>query len=172
MDQEAILIKNNDDDPVELRSLLNPAFCAVVLSEFIKGYQSYVRSGAPFPLLFFVLPLALQKSVRIKMNRCNAATGLHSWLIQHADVRVDIALVIDSLVHFTKKATLFGIHRGVLLINEDGSICIGNKRTMKQPTGWNDERSDILKKSMLLGKWFGQIHDASTIFSLFGVRIS
>lgn len=168
---DTALISHEESYPVEFRSLLNPAFCSVVLSEFIKGYQTYESTGAPYPLLFFVLPLTLQKSVRMKMNGCNAATGLHSWLIEQAEVRVDLALVMDSLVPFTKKAVLFSLQRQVFTIGEKGSIRMGNKRNMKQPAGWNDERSDILKKSLLLGKWFGQIQDGSTIFTLFGVRM-
>lgn len=168
---DTTLIDSEESYPIELRSLLNPAFCTVVLSEFVKGYETYENAGVPYPLLFFALPLTLQKSVRMKMNRCNAATGLHSWLIEYAEVRVDIALVMDSLVPFTKKAILFALQREVLIIGENVSFRIGNKRKIKQPKGWNDERSDILKKSLLLGKWFGQIQDSSTIFSLFGVKI-
>lgn len=157
--------------PVELRSLLNPAFCTVVLSEFLKGYQSYMGAGAPYPLLFFDLPLSLSNTVRMKMNGCNAATGLHSWLIEHVEVKVDFSLVMGSLVPITKRAVLFALQREVFVFKENGLLKLENKGGMKQPTGWNDERKDILKKSLLLGKWFGQIQDSSTIFSLFGVRI-
>lgn len=155
---------------IEIRALFNSAFCALVLNEFIKGYQSIESKGSIFPLLFFILPIVLQKSTRDRMNGTNASTSLQKWLVENSEVRVELGQAINGMISFTKQAIIFGIHSQVFQI-QNNYLILTNNRKLKQPQGWNDERGDILKKSMLLGKWFAQIDDCTTIYAMFGVRV-
>jgi hypothetical protein len=170
MIKNATLPIDNHFHTIEIRSLFNPAFCAVVIHEFLKGYIPLDSKGAHFPLLFFVLPITMQKSIREKMQGTNSATGLHRWLIERPEVRVEIAQVMNGMSPFTKQALLFGMQSKVLSI-EGGRVTIATSRNLKRPTDWEDERGDIIKKSSLLGKWFAQIEDPTTIYVMFGVTV-
>jgi hypothetical protein len=170
MNNQALSVVDDGYFSIEIKSLLNPAFCAYVLYEFIKGYQTIDSRGAQYPLIFFVLPIVLQKVIRQKMNGTNASTGLNKWLVDNSEVRIELVQIISGMNYFTKKSLLFGLQSQIISM-QNNKIVVGNNKKIKQPQGWIDERGDIIKKSTLLGKWFAQMEDSATIFTMFGVRI-
>ena len=50
-------MKRWDQRPVEIRNLFNPAFCGLVLSRALHGYEDADARGMPFSLTLLVLPL-------------------------------------------------------------------------------------------------------------------
>ncbi|WP_424170392.1 three component ABC system middle component [Terracidiphilus sp.] len=54
--------------PFELKTLFNPAFCGVVLSRVLAGYEEEKADGMPFSLVLLVLPLCLHKETRLILS--------------------------------------------------------------------------------------------------------
>lgn len=57
-----------EDRSEEIAYLLNPAFCGVVLCQFIKTYQQKKESFVPVALLYIVLPLILFPETRSSIS--------------------------------------------------------------------------------------------------------
>lgn len=57
-------MKRWDQRPFEIRNLFNPAFCGLVLSRALHGYEEEDARGMPFSLTLPVLPLCLHKDSR------------------------------------------------------------------------------------------------------------
>jgi hypothetical protein len=74
-----------NDRPTEIANLLNPAFCALLLAQAVRGYQEETKVGLPYALAFLVLPLVLHKPT---MTRSAAELQLE---FSHWPYRVDLA---------------------------------------------------------------------------------
>ena len=45
----------------------NPAYCGVLIYEFVRSYQKAKDSAAPFALVFCALPIALHPATRDRL---------------------------------------------------------------------------------------------------------
>lgn len=149
---------------------LNPFLGSLILWEFVSGYETNSKSGVPFVLIFFPMPLVLHKETRLVMPR-DQRTRLQMWISKESQVKIDLAERISQLSPFVREALLTAVNKSLLEITEDGVI--RSKKTI--PNSIRKSRSsevkDILEKSSLCGKLFGQIEDTTTIFVTFGVKI-
>ncbi|MFZ0913358.1 MAG: three component ABC system middle component [Candidatus Korobacteraceae bacterium] len=155
--------------PVEVATLLNPAFCALLLRECVKGFVQKNPEGIPYPLLALLLPIVLHKFTR-ELLPAKISTKMHPWLQEHQDVRIGFAQRCAALVPYYREATLFGCTRALLAFTEAGLITappLGN-----QPKLWGShtEVAECLKQAHFVGRWFSGAGDVRTIYAMWGIR--
>lgn len=155
----------------EERHLLNPSFCALMLWEAARGYQSRAEAGIPIPLAFLVLPIVLHRETRGTLPRA-LATSLPVWLADYPLIRTRIVERTRALAPFTREALLFGGLHGLLSVRAEGvsSNTDWIQRVTPVLRSSSDEVRECGKKSGFLGKWFERAGSAETVMALFGVK--
>ena len=108
-------MKRWDQRPFEIRNLFNPAFCGLVLSRALHGYEEEDARGMPFSLTLLVLPLCLQKDSREAI-----ASSPRSYLLKTAEKNQQI------MVGFADRVTqmLPYAFEGFGLLMERGCIAV------------------------------------------------
>lgn len=162
-----------NERPHEVRHLLNPAFCSVLLWCAAKGAAEYAispRSGLSIAESFLILPLALHKGTREVLPR-TVKSSLPVWVNSEPMIIARLPERAKSLVPHTKEAIAFGGGARLLKLQDNEIIGVSNQRELikflRQASG---EIKECLNKSMFLGKWFAHTGTTETIFTLFGVR--
>ena len=75
-------MKRWSERPPEVAHLFNPAFCALLLREAVRGFAEVSPSGMPHPLVFLLLPIVLHKATRESLPG-SITTKMHPWLQEH-----------------------------------------------------------------------------------------
>jgi hypothetical protein len=166
-------MKSWEKRPPEVANLYNPAFYTVLLQNAIKGYQSVLNLGMPFPLIFVVLPIVLHPKTRdILPNSINKR--FYTWLTDYPEVHIRFASRARSLVPYTKESIAFGIKQQIFQISDNGKILLVPKtRLLQKPNQiWSNdsEAYQCYLKANFVGKWFTKINDISNIFVALGIR--
>lgn len=158
-----------DQRPIEMATLLNPAFCSILLNDFISAFEKETGKGVQYAILFLVLPIILHESTR-KMLPTKTSSKMHAWVQNNPEVHINFPERAQVLVPYTKEALIFGLQSGIIGINEEGHFT--KKGKLKKPSWHEDsEPSMCRKKAKFLGKWFAQSGTLSTIFIIWGIRL-
>ncbi|PEO46716.1 hypothetical protein CN563_13160 [Bacillus sp. AFS026049] len=164
---------NWDYRPSEVANLLNPAFCGIILRDFIRAYKEESGDGVPYELLFLLLPIVLHSNSRINLPN-SVRTHMHVWLQNVPEVRIGFSKRVKELVPFTKESISFLLQKGYLEIDEDGKVLPKNKRYRISLSRMNRDTNsyiqDYKNKSELVGKWFARTGSSSTIYTMWGIR--
>src|SRR5258708_7959918 len=104
--------------PVEIASLLNPAFCAEILRLCVREYENIAYRPLPYPLIFLILPIILHSNTRKSIPFPNR-TQLYVWLQSHQEAKVGFAERMRQLVPVTREALMFLLQLELFLINEE-----------------------------------------------------
>lgn len=155
----------------EEQTLLNPAFCSLLLWCAARGYASINLRGLSFEEAFLVLPMVLHRTTGEALPR-DTRTSLAVWINNNPLAQGKIATRAKLLVEYTKEGMFFGgthglisIDEGKLRANEDLRLTLN--RSLQ---GASDEVRLCTRKAEFVGKWFGQTGSGSTVFALIGVR--
>jgi hypothetical protein len=161
-------VKRWDRRPFEIRNLFNPAFCGLVLSRALHGYEEEDARGMPFSLTLLVLPMCLHSDSREVI-----ANNPRSYLLKTAEKNQQI------IVGFAERATQmlpyacegFGLlmERGCIAVTKDGRIQTVPKKVRKSVDG-SAETVACQKVARIVGKEFARIGDRATIYTTFGIR--
>lgn len=163
-----------ENRPLEIRNLFNPAFCAHLIHDALKGYQQEKNEGMPYPLLFLILPVILHKQTRDSLPR-GVSTKFHVWLNKNSHLRVDFAQRTRDLVSITREALYFGIDSGHITMS-DADTFISTKKPFKKTTELLkseldiSEISEIRKRAPFMGRWYGQAGTVASIYVMWGIR--
>ena len=157
--------------PTEVANLLNPAFTGAALRMAVSGYCREANVGMPFELAFLVFPIALHGATRSRLPRA-VSTLLHTWLQENRDVVVQFPERTRSLVPFTKEAIVFDCQRGVLTVDDGGTLHPGDTSLKKvvSYTSVSGEIKEALSRAEFVGRWFALSGTSVTILTLLGVR--
>ena len=109
--------------PREEAHLFNPAFCGVVLHEFIKEYVKAKGAACSLALLFCALPLALHSRARLALPG-STLTSLYSWRERHPEVLVGFAERARSLRPVVQESLRFGLDRAAFRLSEGGDVLL------------------------------------------------
>ena len=153
--------------PVEIANLLNPAFCAEILRRCIHTYEKHSNTSFPYPLIFLILPIVLHKRTREVINP-KAKDHLDAWLHKHQEVRIGFAERARHLIPITNEAITFLLNSDSVEITNDAKLFIKNYSPKKIKE--DNEVSDCFKKSEIVGKWFSKAGNATTIYTMWGIR--
>ena|SRR3972149_4917899 len=157
--------------PHEEAYLLNPAFCATVITASALAYSSVETVGMPFPLAFMILPTVLHKLTRESLPR-DTRTSLAAWLQENGMAKILFADRVISLKPFTREAVVFGAQHSWLAIQANGHlIALMKPRKMDLMVRKLDsEPRESVTRARFVGKWFALAGTAQTVMALWGIR--
>lgn len=160
--------------PVEIANLLNPAFCAVLLRDAIAAYSKKDKQGMNYLLVYLILPLVLHKTTRRSIPSRGNMT-LIEWIEKHETNNWVFVDHIRQLIPFSKEALIFAIQQGVVAFgnqeNSYGNLLALPKELLADET-WaqNSVPMDCRNKARIVGEWFADMADITTIYRAFGIR--
>lgn len=158
--------------PKEEANLFNPAFCAVVLGEFVKEFQKAKGGACPYILLFCALPLSLHGKSRRALPS-TTLTSLFSWRERNPEVLVGFAERARSLRPVVQEAVRFSIEREALSFADDGGLVLGAKPPTagkKFEEALTADAWECVTAARMLGRWFAKAGATSTIMAAWGVK--
>lgn len=161
-----------DRRPREEAYLFNPAFCGVVLHEFVKKYVRAKAAPCSFALLFCVFPIALHSKTRFALPG-STLTSLYSWRERNPEVLIGFAERARSLRPVAQEALRFGLDRAVYQLTEEGDLLLGDKLLAvgkKFQEGLTEDARDCIVTARLLGRWFAKAGTTSTIMAVWGIK--
>ena len=160
--------------PVEIANLLNPAFCALLLHDAITVYGQKDERGMNYLLVYLILPLVLHKTTRKSIpNR--ASVTLLEWIEKYEINNWVFVEHIRQLIPFTKESLIFSIQQDTIAFGNHGTIyskLTPASKTLENDNSWmqNSVPIDCRNKAKVVGEWFADIADATTIYRAFGIR--
>lgn len=158
--------------PREEANLFNPAFCAIVLGEFVKEFQKAKGSACPYALLFCALPLSLHGKTRTALPS-TTLTSLYSWRERNPEVLVGFAERARSLRPVVQEALRFAIDRTALAFADDGGLVLGAQPLTvgkKFEDGITADARECIATARMLGRWLAKAGTTSTIMAAWGVK--
>lgn len=157
------------DRPTEIAHLLNPAFCALVLVNGVKGFGEEIPAGLPYPLVFLVLPIVLHKPTRDAVPT-TVATRMHPWLETHQQVQVGFADRCASVIDHAREAMIFATCRNLLRVTDDGRLKTPEQRFRRPPWSSDSEPAVCLDKARFIGRWMAHAGQPATVYAMWGIR--
>ncbi len=155
--------------PAEVAHLLNPAYCALILRNFVAGYMKKGVTEVDSAVLFLVLPMILHKDTRMSLPG-SVATKLHVWVEEHPSLQIGFAQRCKSLVPFTKEALVFACRYGILSVNENGWLVSNSTKKLTAQKLATSEVHESLDAAYFAGRWFGSTGLVASIYSVLGLR--
>jgi Family of unknown function (DUF6521) len=154
--------------PIEVRNLLNPAFCGLVLVRALRGYEENDVAGMPFSLSLLVLPLCLHKETR-GLLAGHARSYLLKALSDNPQLLVGFPQRTTVLIPYSHEALAFAMNMGCFNVTDTGRLKT-RPRGIRQSLSGTDESVACQKVARFVGKQFANISDRATIYTALGVR--
>jgi len=159
---------------VDVYSITNPAFVGVVIYKFVDGYtkQPGNSDGPEFSLLFLPAPVAISQRIAATLEGTNVRTGLARWYLKNEVVQLTLPRLIRQTTDLSRKAILFALNSGSLILQESGTVICNPAAFAKNPTDQigTTFAEKTLTVSHRFGQWCGAVRSARSIYSLLGVR--
>ncbi|WP_371864947.1 three component ABC system middle component [Dictyobacter aurantiacus] len=156
-----------DRRPIEIASLLNPAFCGEVIRRCIVSFEEVESEPFPFPLVYLVLPIVLHTKTRETMR---SERQLHVWLQSHEDMKIGFADRTRQLVPITKEAILFLLQVHAITFDDQARLSTAHYRRRVPQSQKEGEIESCYKAAGVIGRWFARAGSVTTIYVLWGVR--
>ncbi|MDE1832021.1 MAG: hypothetical protein KGI02_06595 [Thaumarchaeota archaeon] len=169
---------------LDVKSLLNPAFCGEVIRRCIWNYKISSGKSMPYSIVYFILPLVLHNKTNVSMGSYKEI-GFFVWLQNNEHLLVDFGARTRRMIPITKEAILFLLKQETLKIDETQNLLIENyelpnKDIVETQNLLMDDHQPVNKnvdgytdkyfiKAELLGNWFGRAGTPVTIYSALGV---
>ena len=157
----------------EVFNLLNPAFCGQILLNCIESYRKSCKREFPFSLAYLVLPLVLPSKIRENINP-KSQELLHTWVFSNQILLLDFPTRTKELLSLTNETIMFLLQSKTIELDSFANIILKTEIKKSKPMNFNDENiedelSDGVKKSRVIGRWFAKIDNTSKIFAILGV---
>jgi hypothetical protein len=154
--------------PIEHRTLLNPAFLAVLVAEAARGHLDERAAELPFALAFLVVPLVVHEPTRESLP--TIATSMYAWLQRHPEARVHIPSLAVEFAPPTREAIRFGGRRGALTFAPRGALAAGALAKAKRGT----QTADLVRcraRAHFTGRWLARAGDPGTVLAAWGLSV-
>jgi hypothetical protein len=161
-------VKRWDQRPFEIRNLFNPAFCGLVLSRALHGYEEEDARGMPFSLTLLVLPVCLHRDSR-EVIASNQRSYLLKTVEKNQQIMVGFAERVTQMLPYTFEGFGLLMERGCIAVTKDGRIQTVSEKVRKSVDG-TAETVACQKVARIVGKEFARIGDRATIYTTFGIR--
>ena len=151
----------------------NPAYCGVLIFEFVRAYERAKKVPASFALVFCALPIALHPATRSRLPR-STVTRLLSWLEANRDVRVGFADRARNLKPYVREALRYASARHAICFGEGGVVTTGPKRASFTQTALDDTTMDVretVDAVRKIARWFAAAGDTPTILAAWGIGV-
>lgn len=154
----------------EIATLLNPAFCGLLIALAVYEYSTKTKSGSPYVFPFIMLPLILHKPTRDKLPR-SIATQFITWISKpaNASVKLDFPERSRNLAPYVKESLIFSLQHGIIQITDAGLINTPKPIFPPKLSTTTSEFKECISKAKFCGRWFGTIKNFKTSMVLLGV---
>ena len=159
--------------PPEEANHFNPAYCGVLIHEFVRAYETARNDAASFALVFCALPIALHPATRDRLP-ASIVKGMFPWLEQNPDVRVGFAERARNLTPYVREAISYAAARQAISFGAGGTIKAGAKRATFTPKALDNTTMEVRETVLAvrkIGRWFAASGDTVTILSAWGIRV-
>jgi hypothetical protein len=157
-----------EERPQEVAYLLNPAFCALLLRESVRGYKLDQPNGMPLPIAYLVLPVVLHRRTRESLPTIR--TRIHAWIEGNPEARVGFGVRTRSMVPYTREALVFAIQHGMLELDDTAVLGVARKRFSRFSPPEGSEPAVCLEKAHDVGRLLARAGDVPTTYSMWGIR--
>jgi hypothetical protein len=161
-------MSDGEISPVAL--VQNPAFGALLLWSFGRGYQSEkVGDLPPFIEFFLVLPLLLHGPTLREVRSTNLSSGLSKLVSKLAENRERLFAVHDralALRQLTLESVATGLTTKILHVDYDKAVVRSNE---VKPPKLPERLKYHISGAEKLGRWFARL-PTSQVFSLLEVE--
>lgn len=161
-----------DMRPIEVASLLNPAFCGWILMKCIETYEAEANSAFSYPLAFLTLPILLHRETREQISP-RQRVPMHAWLQEHPQAKIGFAERTRSLIPVTNESLALYLQNAAVALDESGSLRIRKHIDVDRFVRDYGELGDIMdcfRKAAIVGRWFARGGTPTTIFATWGVK--
>lgn len=165
------MLENWDKRPLEEAYLFNPAFCGVLVSEFVKAFSGKEKPGAPLTLAMLALAISLHGKSRSRLPKSIAAS-LYQWVQGNEDILIGFTARVQNLRPYLLESIRFGVGSNALQFVGGATLALGEKPAVYTPgkiQDETDETKNIVDQTRLLGRWFSKSGEETFILSAFGV---
>ncbi|KAB1640423.1 DUF6521 family protein [Adlercreutzia muris] len=157
-----------EDRAEEVAYLLNPAFCGVVLCQFIETYQQKKEGSVPVALLYIVLPLVLFPEARSSISD---RKKFANWACENQRIVHLFAKRARALVFAASEAIELLMACGVIAADEDGEFRLVSDNVLRRARKRNKgELHECVKKAEQVANWFARTSSVSAVYATLGVR--
>ena len=161
-------MKRWDLRPIEQRTLLNPAFLAVLVVEVARGHAEERTTPLPFALAFLAVPLVVHEPTRETLP--TIATSMYAWLQQRPQARVHIPPLAVEFAPPTREAIRFGARHGVLSFAARGALAAEPLAKASRGAQTTDLVS-CREGARFIGRWLARAGDPGTVLSAWGLSV-
>ena len=149
----------------------NPAFCTLILNAFVKAYTSISPSGVEIPSAYIAVPLAMSGDMETTFIGTNKKTGLREWLERNPEVQIELSERLNGTMEFVTEAIRFGCFSGVLQIEQDTKLTLGNQKLAKNVNSHTPDTKGAIKRAERLGYWFATAGSTRNIFNMMELTV-
>lgn len=152
-------------------NLYNPAFCATLLFESIREYQSISDKGMHCSLPYLVIPMCVNPQISSFLPN-TISTPVAGWVANNEGVLVEFAASATSFILIVDSAINFLIEKRAIDINEAGLFLITDDKVAKKATliSKNTDLNNAYRAAGMLGRWFASASSVESVFAQLGVR--
>lgn len=156
-------INNWENRPSEIRALLNPAFCGLLIYAAIVEYKRINKQDINITLLFLILPLILNSNLKEIINT-NKSKNLIYIVNNNKSNFQNFDYIFNYYVEYTYEAIYFLYFNEHIEIFENKFIIKGNKIRFNEI--YFKKHTKVIAA---LIRVFSKIKSESTIYSTLGV---
>jgi hypothetical protein len=152
-------------------NLYNPAFCAALLFESMREYESISSVGMHCSLPYLVIPMSTNPQVSVFLPS-TISTPIAGWVANNEGVLVGFASYVNAFIEIVDSAISFLLEKRAIEYNENGHFEIVEDKIAKNPAHItnNEELKRAYKTAGMLGRWFATASSVESVFAQLGVR--
>lgn len=160
---------------IEQRNLLNPAFCAIVLSQLATGYAKEASDGGvddrlPLELAFVGSSFVLRGQTRTQLPS-TVRTSLATWIQDHPLERSAVAKGVVVLRSYVREAVIFGAQHGVLGVDGRSVVAVDAPAGLAAYLRTSSaEVRECIRSANFVGRWLWKAGAPTTVMALLGVQ--
>lgn len=158
--------------PNEEANLFNPAFCGVLVCEFVKAFAGKDKPGAPLTLVLLALTISLHQESRGRLPGSTAAS-FYQWVQGNESMLIEFSRRASLLKPYILEAVRFGVRSGTLAFQTGHVLGLGDQPATYSPSkiqSDTEETKRIVEQTRMLGRWLAKSGEETFILSAFGVR--
>lgn len=157
-----------DQRPRELRTLLNPAFCGLLIARAVIAFEEKRAQPMPYSLVLLVLPISLHPATR-NIFKSKPRAYLTTISSEHPEIQIGLADRAKGLMPYCMEALTYLAERNIIQVSDGGGISADQSGVMKTFKGTEDTKS-CQAVAKILGKKFAEAGDRATVYTSLGIR--
>lgn len=148
----------------------NPAFCSLLLTAHVAGFQAMNERAMPITLLPFVLPIVMSGELDSTFAYTTLDTGLSRWVVKNPRILLKLPAQMTSCREMTRAALQFALHFKYLSIDSEASLSSADPSLCTphlKKLGFERMANNATK----LGAWFESLGSVSLAYNILGLEV-